>query len=69
MAEALIHLHPAPPAAPEALMAPGDLAVALEVADMCDGALPRWHRDDADGAVAAPAAPPRASARDEADLS
>ena len=69
VAEALVHLHPAPPTAPEALMAPGDLPVALEVADMCDGALPRWHRDDADDAVAAPAAPPRASARDEADLS
>ena len=69
VAEALIHLHPAPPAAPEALMAPGDLAVALEVADMGDGALPRWHRDDADDAVAVPAEPPRASARDEADLS
>lgn len=28
VAEALVHLHPAPPAAPEALMAPDDLAVA-----------------------------------------
>lgn len=45
VAEALIHLHPAPPAAPEALMAPDDLAVALEVADLCDGDLPAWHRD------------------------
>ncbi|HET6524761.1 hypothetical protein [Sphingopyxis sp.] len=69
VAEALVHLHPAPPAAPEALMAPGDLVVALEVADMGDGALPRWHRDDADDAAAVPTEPPRASARDEADLS
>lgn len=26
-------------------MAPDDLAVALEVADLCDGDLPAWHRD------------------------
>jgi len=54
VAEALVHLHPAPPAAlegPEALMAPDDLAVALEVADRCDGALPPWHSDDRDDAV------------------
>lgn len=51
VAEALAHLHPAPPAAPEALMAPDDLAVALEVADLCDGALPPWHSDDRDDAV------------------
>lgn len=50
VAEALVHLHPAPPAAPEALMAPDDLAVALEVADLCDGALPPWHSDDRDDA-------------------
>ena len=29
------------------MMAPDDLAVALEVADLCDGELPRWYRDDA----------------------
>lgn len=40
MAEALVHLHPAPPAAPSALMAPDDLAATLEVADMCDGVPP-----------------------------
>lgn len=51
VAEALVHLHPAPPAAPEALMAPDDLAVALEVADLCDGTLPPWYRDDRDEAV------------------
>ncbi len=51
VAEALVHLHPQPPAAPAALMAPDDLAVALEVADLCDGELPRWYRDDAGEAV------------------
>lgn len=55
VAEALVHLHPEPPAAPAALMAPGDLAVALEVADLCDGALPPWYRDDPREAV--PASP------------
>ena len=51
VAEALAHLHPEPPAAPAALMAPDDLAVALEVADLCDGALPPWYRDDPREAV------------------
>lgn len=55
VAEALVHLHPEPPAAPAALMAPDDLAVALEVADICDGTLPHWYRDDAGEAV--PASP------------
>jgi hypothetical protein len=53
VAEALVHLHPEPPAAPAALMPPGDFAVALEVADMCDGELPPWYRDDADEAAGA----------------
>ncbi|MGQ2975599.1 MAG: hypothetical protein ACT6QT_07905 [Sphingopyxis sp.] len=58
VAEALVHLHPEPPAAPAALMAPDDLAVALEVADLCDGELPHWYRDDAGEAVpASPAMP------------
>lgn len=56
VAEALVHLHPAPPAAPAALMAPDDLAVALEVADLCDGELPRWYRDDPAEAIPASAA-------------
>jgi hypothetical protein len=54
VAEALTHLHPAPPAAPAALIAPDDLTVALEVADLCDGVLPHWYREDAGEAVAAP---------------
>ncbi|MFC3785602.1 hypothetical protein GGR90_003417 [Sphingopyxis italica] len=45
VAEALAHLHPAPPATPAALMAPDDLAVALEVA------LPHWYRDEPGEAV------------------
>lgn len=45
VAEALACLHPATPAAPAALMAPDDLAGALEVADLCVGDLPPWHRD------------------------
>lgn len=61
VAEALVHLHPEPPAAPAALMAPGELAVALQVADICDGALPHWHRDDPVEAV--PARPGDADAR------
>lgn len=61
VAEALVHLHPAPPAAPEALMAPDDLAVALEIADMGDGVLPHWYRDDRGEAVpATPASEPPA---------
>ena len=69
VAEALVHLHPEPPAAPAALMAPDDLAVALEVADLCDGELPRWYRDDADKALVPPATPPVVAAWDEAELS
>ncbi|MDO9368042.1 MAG: hypothetical protein Q7T68_05680 [Sphingopyxis sp.] len=57
VAEALAHLHPEPPAAPAALMAPDDLAVALEVADLCDGALPHWYRDKPGEAVPAPPVP------------
>lgn len=67
VAEALVHLYPEPPATPAALMAPDDLAVALKVADLCDGELPHWYRDDAGEAVAAsPALPPRGD--DEAEL-
>ncbi len=58
VAEALSHLHPAPPAAPEALMAPDDLAVALEVADLCDGELPPWYRREACDAACEPALSP-----------
>lgn len=67
VAEALLHLHPAPPAAPAALMAPDDLAASLEIADLCDGVLPHWYRDDPGEAVpAAPApAPPTMPVQDD----
>ncbi|KTE17304.1 hypothetical protein [Sphingopyxis sp. H115] len=68
VAEALVQLHPAPPPAPAALMAPEDLAVALEVADHFDGQLPRWYRDDAADAVEEPAETPLAPSSDKADL-
>lgn len=68
VAEALVHLHPEPPAAPEALMAPDDLAVALEVADLCDGELPRWYRDPSVELEPVPAPPPAPWDLDEADL-
>ncbi|MBB6425810.1 hypothetical protein [Sphingopyxis sp. JAI128] len=68
VAEALVHLHPAPPAAPEALMAPDDLAMALDIADQCDGQLPPWYREDREELLAVPAAPaPVAAAGDAAD--
>lgn len=67
VAEALVQLHPEPPAAPAALMAPDDLAVALEVADLCDGALPPWYRDDPREAVPASTQIPMHD-RDKAEL-
>lgn len=68
VAEALIHLHPAPPAAPEALMAPDDLAVALEVADLGNGELPHWYRDPPAEPEPVPVTPPAPRDRDEAEL-
>ena len=46
VAEALECLSPVPPAEPEALMAPADLDVAIEVADLKDGELPGWLDPD-----------------------
>lgn len=46
VAEALDALTPVPPAKPEALMAPADLDVAIEVADLGDGELPGWLDPD-----------------------
>lgn len=54
VAEALIDLQPAAPDAPAALMAPDDLAAALEIADLCDGELPPWYRDRSGEMVAPP---------------
>jgi hypothetical protein len=67
VAEALIHLHPEPPAAPAALMAPDDLAGALEIADLCGGELPPWYRDAPDAPEPAPVPMPTPD-DDEADL-
>ena len=58
VAEALVRLHPVPPAAPAALMAPDDLAAELEVADLGDGVLPHWYRDDLGEALPARPAMP-----------
>lgn len=69
VAEALIHLHPEPPAAPEVLMAPDDLAAALEVADLCDGELPPWYRERPTELVPPPGGPLAPWDRDEAELS
>jgi hypothetical protein len=46
VAETLTALDPPMPADPAALMTPDDAAAAFEVADMMDGELPRWHRQD-----------------------
>lgn len=46
VAEALDALTPVPPAEPEKLMAPADLDVAIEVADLTDGRLPHWLDPD-----------------------
>lgn len=44
IAEALMRLEPVQPADPHLLMPPEELDVALQVADICDGDLPHWHR-------------------------
>ncbi|MFD1033808.1 hypothetical protein ACFQ15_04000 [Sphingomonas hankookensis] len=46
VAEALDALSPVAPAEPEKLMAPADLDVAIEVADLGDGRLPGWLDPD-----------------------
>lgn len=45
IAEALERLDPVRPAAPHMLMDADDLEGALDLADACDGELPRWRRD------------------------
>lgn len=47
LAEAIATLEPATPPDPHRLMPPEALDVALEVADMCEGTLPPWHRPEA----------------------
>jgi len=46
VAEAIATLEPAPPAEPHRLMPPDDLDGEIAVADMLDGTLPRWYRED-----------------------
>ncbi|KQN81128.1 helix-turn-helix domain containing protein [Sphingomonas sp. Leaf62] len=59
VAEALDALTPVPPAEPEKLMAPADLDVAIEVADLSDGKLPGWlDPDRRPEPVMAPVEPP-----------
>jgi hypothetical protein len=48
VAEALLRLEPAAPADPQLLMVPDELECALQVADLGDGRLPRWHRGQGD---------------------
>jgi hypothetical protein len=45
---ALAQLLPVAPPEPHALMAPDDLEVAIECADILDGKLPHWHRGRGD---------------------
>jgi hypothetical protein len=46
--EALAQLLPEAPAEPYKLMAPDDLQVAVQTADILDGGLPHWHRGHGD---------------------
>lgn len=46
VAEALKLLGPEPPAEPEKLLSPEELDDTLEIADIMDGKLPHWHRQD-----------------------
>lgn len=46
VAEALKLLGPEPPAEPEKRLSPEELDDALEIADLMDGKLPHWHRQD-----------------------
>ena len=46
VAEALKLLGPEPPMEPEKLMSPQELDDALEIADVMDGKLPHWQRQD-----------------------
>ena len=48
VAQTMIALGPAQPADPAALMHRDDAAIAFECADILDGELPRWHRQDDD---------------------
>lgn len=49
VAEALKLLGPEPPAEPEKLLSQEELDDALEIADLMDGKLPHWHRQEPTG--------------------
>ncbi|MGB5724892.1 MAG: hypothetical protein WBM39_10800, partial [Parasphingorhabdus sp.] len=49
VAEALKLLGPEPPAEPEKLLSPEELDDALEIADIMDGKLPHWQRQERTG--------------------
>ncbi len=49
VAEAIKLLGPEPPAAPQTRLSPEQLDDALEIADIMDGELPHWQRQDAVG--------------------
>ena len=49
VAEALARLGPVQPAEPEKLMSPEELDDALQIADIMDGKLPHWQRQDLTG--------------------
>jgi hypothetical protein len=57
--QALAQLLPVAPPEPHKLMAPDDLEVAIQCADILDGTLPHWHRGrgDAEPPEAAPLGP------------
>lgn len=55
VADAIAMLEPVTPPAPHLLMAPDDLEVELEIADMMEGELPRWYRDPPVGEAPDPA--------------
>ncbi len=57
VAEALKLLGPEPPAEPEKLMSPEELDDALEVADIMDGKLPHWQRQERTGEAEGPVGP------------
>lgn len=58
VAEALKLLGPEPPAEPEKLLSPEELDEALEIADIMDGKLPHWRRQDTTGEEQEDAGPP-----------
>lgn len=63
VAEALKLLGPEPPSEPEKLMSPEELDDALEIADIMDGKLPHWQRQDRTGVEDEAAVPQKLTRR------